>query len=85
MSRRIVHLLVAGMLLLLGIGMVWSPNARSQINAAPNWVPIGTSSSGNASTVWFQEPSSRQALACQTVASPGSGITAIQCVTAKLP
>ena len=85
MSTRSVYLLILGALLLVGLAMFWSPAARSQINATPSWVPVGVSSSGNASTVWFHEPSSRQTMACQTIAAQGSGITGIKCVTAKLP
>ncbi len=85
MPTRNVQVLVAAGLLLSALAVFWAPNARSQINASPSWVPIGVSSSGNASTAWFQEPSSRQTAACQTVSTQASGITAIQCVTAKLP
>lgn len=85
MSIRNVYFLMIGALLLVVLAIFWSPAARSQINATPSWVPIGVSSSGNASTAWFHEPSSRQTLACQTIAAQGSGITGIKCVTAKLP
>ena len=64
------------------IAVFWSPAARSQINAAPSWVPIGVSQSGNASTAWFHEPSSRQVVACQTSGQAPNGI---HCVTVKLP
>lgn len=58
--------------------------ARSQIVASPSFVPIGTSSSGSGSTVWFHEPSSRQVVACQA-ASQGAGGLSIQCARAALP
>lgn len=61
-----------------------APSARSQVQATPSFVPIGTSSSGSTSTVWFHEPSSRQAVACQTV-QQGGALSAIQCVAARLP
>jgi hypothetical protein len=61
------------------------PLARSQIQAAPSYVPIGVSASGNTSTVWFNDPSSRQAVACQTVVTATAGLSAIHCVAAKLP
>ena len=59
--------------------------ARSQINASPVLRPIGVSASGNTSTVWFHEASSGQAVACRTVENQSSGLTGIQCVTARLP
>lgn len=62
-----------------------SPLAKSQIQATPSYVPIGVASSGNTSTVWFHEPFSRQALACQTVVTASMGLSSIQCVAAKLP
>lgn len=60
-----------------------SPLAKSQMQASPSYIPIGVSSTGNASTVWFHEPFSRQALACQTVTT-SAGLSSIQCVTTKL-
>jgi hypothetical protein len=68
----------------LVLAVLLSPLAKSQMQAAPSYIPIGVSSSGNTSTVWFHEPYSRQTLACQTVAGP-SGPSAIQCVSTKLP
>lgn len=58
--------------------------ARSQVDMSPSHQPIGVASSGNTSTAWFHQPSSRQIVACQTVSSP-SGPSAIQCVSARLP
>jgi hypothetical protein len=72
----------AAVLLVLAGSLV--PLARSQIQAQPSYVAIGVSASGNTSTVWFHDPSSRQAVACQTVASAGT-LSAIHCITAKLP
>lgn len=62
--------------------VLWSPSASSQINASPSWIPIGVSQSGSGSTVWFHEPSSRQAVACQTSGPPP---LSIQCASVKLP
>ena len=84
MSTRTIGLVAIGSLAALAVAAVLVPVARSQIQAAPSYVPIGVSSSGNASTVWFHEPSSRQALACQTVAQ-GTGLSSIKCVATKLP
>jgi hypothetical protein len=61
----------------------WSLTARSQINAAPSWVPIGVSSSGGGSAVWFHESSSRRVLACQTAGSPSA--PTVHCASATLP
>ena len=85
MSTRTLGLVAAGSLAAFGLAAVLVPVARSQTPAAPSYVPIGVSSSGSTSTVWFHEPSSRQALACQTVVTPATGLSSVQCVTAKLP
>ena len=85
MSTRTLGLVAVGSLAALTLATVLVPVARSQILATPSYVPIGVSSSGNTSTVWFHEPSSRQALACHTVVTAGSSLSSIQCVAAKLP
>jgi len=84
MNTRHLGLVVAATLSALVLAAVLAPGARSQVQAAPSFTPIGVSSSGNTSTVWFHEPSSRQAVACQTV-QQGASVTSIQCVVAKLP
>jgi hypothetical protein len=61
------------------------PAANSQVRANPSYLPIGTSSSGSTSTVWFHEPLSGRTLACQTVNTSAAGLTGIQCVSAKFP
>jgi hypothetical protein len=78
------HLAVAAAAVTLIAGLIVVPAARSQIQASPAYVPIGVSSSGATSTVWFHDPSSRQAVACHTVLT-GTNLSSIQCVTAKLP
>jgi hypothetical protein len=83
MSKQSLRFLAAGAVVAVGLALLGSPMARSQINTAPSWVPIGVSASGNGSTVWFHEPSRRQAVACQAVA--GAGVPSIQCVSARLP
>ncbi len=80
-----IRLSAIALLAVLALAAFLAPMAKSQIQAAPSYVPIGVSSSGNTSTVWFHEPSSRQALACQTTVTPGSGLSSIQCVATKLP
>lgn len=67
------------------LALAFVQQARSQINASPVLRPIGVSASGSTSTVWFHEPSSGQAVACRTVEGPGSALSSIQCVTARLP
>ncbi|QDF98103.1 hypothetical protein CJ010_16940 [Azoarcus sp. DD4] len=85
MNMKIVRLsavaLIAGLVLAVSV----APAARSQVDVSPSYLPIGVAASGNTSTVWFHEPSSRQTLACQTVVTAGKGLTGIQCVAAKLP
>jgi hypothetical protein len=85
MNARTLGLVTIGSLAAMAVAADLVPVARSQIQAAPSYVPIGVSSSGSTSTVWFHEPSSRQALACQTVVAQGTGLSSIQCVAAKLP
>lgn len=84
MNFRALGLVATGSLATLALSAVLAPLARSQIQATPSYVPIGVSASGNTSTVWFHEPSSRQALACQTV-QQGSSVSSVQCVAVKLP
>jgi hypothetical protein len=81
-SVRISPIAVVSTLVLAGL---LSTLAWSQIQAAPSYVPIGVSSSGNTSTVWFNDPSSRQTIACQTVVTPNTGLSSIQCVASRLP
>ena len=85
MSKISGRLSVVALLMALILAAFLSPSARSQIQATPSFIPIGVSTSGNASTVWFHEPFSRKVLACQTVVSSSAGLSSIQCVTAKLP
>lgn len=82
-SRSLRTSLVLGLGLVLAVALL-SPLAKSQMQAAPSYLPIGVASAGNTSTAWFHEPYSRQVLACQTV-STAAGPSAVQCVSAKLP
>jgi hypothetical protein len=70
-------------LLTVAVAGGWTLTARSQINAAPSWVPIGVAASGGGSTAWFHEASSRRVLACTTAGS----VTAptVHCASATLP
>lgn len=85
MSMSSVRLSAIALIAALILAAFLSPVAKSQIQATPSYVPIGVSSSGSTSTVWFHEPSSRQTLACQTVVTPSAGLSSIHCVTTKLP
>jgi hypothetical protein len=73
------------LLVVVVFALAWLPAARSQIQVGPSYIPIGVASTGNSSTVWFHEPSSGRALACQSVHGGGAGISGIQCVAGKLP
>ncbi|WP_341887246.1 hypothetical protein [Variovorax sp. YR752] len=84
MNARNLGLLIAATFAALALAVALAPTARSQVQATPSFTPIGVSSSGNTSTVWFHEPSSRQAVACQTV-QQGASLSSIQCVVTKLP
>jgi len=84
MNTRSVRLMILALVAMLLMAVFLSPLAKSQMQAAPSYIPIGVSSTGNTSTAWFHEPYSRQALACQTV-STAAGLSSIQCVTTKLP
>jgi hypothetical protein len=85
MSRSTLGLIAVGTVAAVAAVAALAPVARSQIQAMPSYVPIGVSSSNGVSTAWFHEPSSRQALACQTVATADAGPAAIKCVGTKLP
>ena len=85
MTMPSIRLSAITLLAALVLAVFLSPLATSQMQATASYVPIGVSASGNASTVWFHEPSSRQALACQTVISPSAGLSSIRCVATKLP
>jgi hypothetical protein len=84
MRSQVIGLAVFVVVATVGVAALFAPAARSQILAAPSFIPIGVAASGSTSTAWFHEPSSRQALACQTV-SQGTNLSGIQCVATKLP
>lgn len=60
------------------------PQASSQPQVTPSFVPMGVASNGNSSTAWFYESSSGRTMACTTAPAAG-GLTPIQCVSARLP
>ena len=66
------------------LSTAWS-QPSSQFRANPVFQPIGVSASGSGSTVWFHDPSTGRAMACQTVSTSGAGLSGIQCATTKLP
>lgn len=83
-----VRLAAAAALSLAGLAALVVPLlARSQgpVQAAPNFLPMGVASAGNASMAWFHEPSSGRVMACQASAGAGGAISAVQCTTAKMP
>jgi len=61
-----------------------APLARSQAPIiTPSFLPIGTSSAGASSMVWFHDPSSARVMACQS--TPSTSGPAVQCTVAKMP
>ena len=84
MNIRSLRIPAIALIVALVLAISMTPLAKSQVQASPSYIPIGVSSIGNTSTVWFHEPYSRQAMACQTVSSGGS-LSAIHCVAGKLP
>lgn len=84
MNVQTIGLVVVTSLTTLALTAVLAPVARSQIQTMPSYIPIGVSANGNASTVWFHEPSTRQALVCQTIMKE-TGPSSIQCAATKLP
>jgi len=88
MNRTLVGALAATAIAVPAALFFAAPAANSQtpqIRANPSFQVIGASASGNTSTAWFHDPSSGRAIACQTVVTAASGLTGLQCVTAKLP
>jgi hypothetical protein len=68
----------------LALAAALVPAARSQVQTAPNFIPMGVASAGNASMAWFHEPQTGRAMTCSS--APGTaGPAPIQCVTVKLP
>ena len=83
MNRVSLCISVVAVLTMIGLAAAWLPIARSQIQAAPSYVPIGVAASGSSSMAWFHHPASGRVLACQPT---GNGASAtIQCTGAKLP
>lgn len=83
-----VRLAAVAALSLAGLAALVVPllaRSQGQVQAAPNFLPMGVASAGNASMAWFHEPSSGRVMACQASAGAGGAISAIQCATAKLP
>ena len=61
------------------------PVARSQIQVAPAYVPIGAAASGATSMAWFHQPSSNTVVVCQAASGAAGSVSGIQCVSARLP
>ena len=85
MNTSCFRVSVLAVLATAALAAVFLPLARSQVHAAPSYVPIGVAASGNSSMAWFHQPSSGRVLACQPTASAGAALSSIQCVDAKLP
>ena len=84
MKRTLLGAAAALCVLSFAAALLLATPAQSQIQVAPSLSPVGVSMSGTTSTAWFHEPSSRSAVACQTVMQ-GSTLASIQCVKAALP
>jgi hypothetical protein len=82
-ARKSISIALAGAAA-VALGVVLAPVAHSQIQATPSYQPVGVATSGNQSTAWFHEPSSRQLVACTTVAA-GTPNASIACASTKLP
>lgn len=83
MNRASLRNSVIAVLATIGLAAAVLPIARSQIQAAPSYVPIGVAASGSSSMAWFHHPASGRVLACQATSNGGG--PGIQCVIAKLP
>ena len=85
MRIRALSFLAFGVAAAVIAATVFVPSARSQIQVAPSYVPMGVAAGGAVSTAWFHERSSRRVMACQTVPGQGGALSAIQCVSTELP
>ena len=83
MNRASLRISVIAVVATIGLAAAVLPIARSQIQVAPSYVPIGVAASGSSSTAWFHHPASGRVLACQPTSSAGGAD--IQCISAKLP
>lgn len=85
MKRIAYRIVIPAVLASCAAIAAYASSAKSQMMAAPSYQAIGVASTGNSSMVWLHEPSSGRVVACQSAATPGSGPSPIQCVTASLP
>jgi hypothetical protein len=84
MNKLSVRVTALFSLAALALAAAYVPTARSQVQTAPNFIPMGVASAGNVSMAWFHEPQTGRAMTCTSV--PGAaGPSPIQCVTVKLP
>jgi hypothetical protein len=83
MNRASLRISVIAVVATIGLCAAVLPIARSQIQVAPSYVPIGVAASGSSSMAWFHHPASGRVLACQPTADAGA--SGIQCIVAKLP
>ena len=83
MNKASLRIAFIAVLATIGLTAAVLPIARSQVQAAANYVPIGVAASGSSSTAWFHHPASGRVLACQPTSNAGG--SSIQCVVAKLP
>ena len=84
-NRTSFHVSVIAVVATIVLAAVLLPHARSQVQVAPSYIPIGVASSGNSSMAWFHQPSSGRVLACQSASDTGTSVSSIHCVATKLP
>lgn len=85
MNRSSIRVLAFSFLATMGLAAFLLPVARSQIQVAPSYIPIGVASSGSSSMVWFHVPTSGTVLVCQSESNTGTPLTGIRCVATRLP
>ena len=71
-------------LVIVALSVALLPFARSQIQVAPAFNPMGVAASGATTMAWFHNPATGTVMACQASPGGGGGITGIQCVSSKL-
>lgn len=85
MSKTSLRVVIITVFVAIGLFIVLLSTARSQIQVAPSYLPIGVASSGATSMAWFHHPATGTVVACQASSGSAATLSSIQCLTAKLP